>query len=42
MSLQSLLTINIINEVVNSKLLEENIKLLDLFWRVNKGKLVQD
>lgn len=38
MCLQSLLTINIITEDINFELLEENVKLIDLLWRVNKMK----
>ncbi len=38
MCLQSLLTINIITEEINFELLEENVKLIDLLWRVNKMK----
>ena len=38
MCLQSLLTINIITEDINFELLEENVKLIDLLWRVKKMK----
>ena len=31
-------TINIITEDINFELLEENVKLIDLLWRVNKMK----
>jgi len=38
MSLQSLLTINIITEEINFDLLEETVKIIDLLWRVNQMK----
>jgi len=34
-SLQSLLTINIILQDINFELLEETVKLIDFLWQVN-------
>lgn len=42
MSLQSLLTINIITEEINFDLLEETVKLIDLLWRINKLKPLEE
>jgi phosphoribosylaminoimidazole carboxylase (NCAIR synthetase) len=41
-SLQSLLTINIIGEEIDLTLLEETIKIMDLLWRTNKLKPIHD
>jgi hypothetical protein len=41
-SLQSLLTINIIGEEIDFNLLEETIKIMDLLWRTNKLKPIQE
>lgn len=42
MALQSLLTINIITEEINFDLLEETVKIIDLLWRVNKLKPLEE
>lgn len=42
MALQSLLTINIITEEINFDLLEETVKIIDLIWRVNKLKPLEE
>ena len=41
-SLQSLLTINIIGEEIDLTLLEETIKIMDLLWRTNKLKPIHE
>lgn len=42
MRIHSLITLQIVSENVNLEMLEENVKLLDLIYRINKFKPIED
>jgi hypothetical protein len=42
MRIHSLITLQIVSENVSLEMLEENVKLLDLIYRINKLKPIED